>query len=187
MVKLLNNTDTWFMMKNHVTLRKVLPQEYALLRELAEIIWPVCYKNILSVEQIDYMMDMMYSENVIAGEISEGVSFYFILSDGESSGYLSFGAFESSSENTAKLHKLYLLPEKHHQGIGSSAIDLAKQLCRSAGYDSLLLNVNRQNFNAIKCYEKNGFKVIREENNAIGNDFFMTDYVMQAELDTCCL
>ena len=176
------------MMKNpvNVTLRKVLPQEYAFLRELAEIIWPVCYKNILSVEQIAYMMDMMYSQKVIAEEVSKGIHYDFILADGEISGYISWGAFESS-ENTAKLHKIYLLPEKHHQGIGSKAISLAKQQCKAAGFDFLLLNVNRQNLNAIKCYEKNGFKMIKEENNPIGNDFFMTDYVMQAELDTCCL
>ena len=80
------------MMKNpvDVTLRKVLTQEYAFLRELAEIIWPVCYKNILSVEQIAYMMDMMYSQKVIAEEVSNGVHYDFILSDGNVSGYISW-------------------------------------------------------------------------------------------------
>ena len=167
-------------MKNDITLQPVLPSEYGKLRVLAETIWPVCYKNILSGEQIAYMMDMMYSENVVSGEIAGGVRYYFILSNGDVSGYLSWGV-SGESENAAKLHKLYLLSEKHHQGIGSSAIAAVREQAGDAGCRSLFLNVNRLNLNAIKCYEKNGFKIVREENNDIGNNFFMTDYVMKVD------
>ena len=59
-------------MKEQVILRPVTGEEYGTVRKLAEAIWPVCYKNILSVEQIKYMMNMMYSEEVIAGEDVQG-------------------------------------------------------------------------------------------------------------------
>ena len=49
-------------MNKNIILRAVLPEEYTLVRDLAETIWPICYKDILSVEQISYMMDMMYAK-----------------------------------------------------------------------------------------------------------------------------
>ena len=169
------------MMNNKVILRPVQKEEYAEVRALAETIWPVCYKDILSVEQIDYMMDMMYSESVISQEISEGVHYSFVEVEGVIAGYLAWGPWHSV-EGTAKLHKLYLLSEKQGRGIGSCAIELVKEAVRSAGCSRLRLNVNRQNAHAIKCYTSNGFTMVQLENNDIGNGFFMTDYVMETKI-----
>ena len=168
-------------MRNDVVLQAVFPNEYGKIRTLAETIWPVCYKDILSSEQINYMMDMMYSAEVIAGEIADGVHYHFIKAAGEIAGYLAWGPWQGAA-GTAKLHKLYLLPEKQNQGIGSSAIELAKAAVKAAGSSRLRLNVNRQNSAAIKCYTKNNFTMVQLENNDIGNGFFMTDYVMESKL-----
>ena len=77
-------------MNKNVTLRPVSKEEYGKVRELAETIWPVCYKDILSVEQIKYMMDMMYSEDVIAGDTAQGVHYYFVESTNEVAGFLAW-------------------------------------------------------------------------------------------------
>ena len=84
--------------------------------------------------------------------------------------------------DTAKLHKLYLLPNMQGQGIGSKAIEMVKSQIKAAGARRLRLNVNRQNTNAIRCYSKNAFTMVQLENNDIGNGFFMTDYVMEAKV-----
>lgn len=168
-------------MSKNIILRPVSPEEYGKVRELAETVWPVCYKNILSPEQTAYMMDMMYSENVIAAEISARVNYCFVETDGEIAGYLAWEVLPDDPA-AAKLHKLYLLPAKHGCGIGSRAIQMVKQQAEISGCRTLRLNVNRQNKNAIKCYTKNGFSVAHQENNYIGNGFFMTDYVMEVSL-----
>ena len=168
-------------MNKNIVLRSVLKEEYRKIRELAETIWPVCYKDILSVEQIKYMMNMMYSEEVIEKEVSEGVHYCFIEDNGETAGYLAWGPWQAVPE-TAKLHKLYLLPEKQGRGIGSTAIESVRQQLKAGGYRRLRLNVNRQNANALRCYVRNGFNMVQLENNDIGNGFFMTDYVMEAKL-----
>lgn len=168
-------------MNENVILRPVRKEEYVVVRKLAETIWPVCYKDILSVEQIRYMMDLMYSEEVISQEVSGGVQYCFVEVDGKIAGYLAWGPWQAVPR-TAKLHKLYLLPEKQGQGIGSSAVALVKQLLKMAGVRRLRLNVNRLNNNAIKCYSRNGFTMVQLENNDIGNGFFMTDYVMEAKV-----
>ena len=43
---------------------------------------------------------------------------------------------------------------------------------------SLQLNVNRKN-KALHFYEKQGFKIIREEDIDIGSGYFMNDYVLE--------
>ena len=168
-------------MNTNVALRPVSKDEYGKVRALAETVWPVCYKDILSAEQIKYMMDMMYSANVIAKEISDGVRYCFVEHRGEIAGYLAWGPCDPA-DKTAKLHKLYLLPAKHGQGIGSRAIELVRQEVKTSGYSRLCLNVNRQNSCAIKCYNKNGFAIVKQEDNDIGNGFFMTDYVMETDV-----
>ena len=168
-------------MSENIVLRPVSKEEYAKVRVLAETIWPVCYKDILSAEQISYMMDMMYSENVIGKEISEGVHYSFIEVSGEIAGYLAWGPWHSAVR-TAKLHKLYLLPKMQGKKIGSFALEEVKKAASAAGFIRLRLNVNRRNSNAIKCYTNNGFTMVQLENNDIGNGFFMTDYVMEAKV-----
>ena len=165
-------------MNDEVALRPVSKEEYGEVRKLAETIWPVCYKDILSVEQIGYMMDMMYSADVIAREIAEGICYCFVESGGRIAGYLAWGPWDVT-RGTAKLHKLYLLPEQHHKRIGSRAIGLVRKQLEAAGFRRLRLNVNRQNSKAIKCYERNGFSLVKQENNDIGNGFFMNDFVME--------
>ena len=165
----------------YITLRGVSKTEYGKVRELAETIWPKCYKDILSPEQIRYMLDMMYSEDAIADDVSEKTRYRFIMDDTEIAGFLAWGPLIPDPP-VAKLHKLYLLPEKQGQGVGSRAMELVKQQIKEAGYAYLRLNVNRQNGKAIKSYQKNGFETIQTVNNDIGNGFFMNDYVMETEL-----
>ena len=49
---------------------------------------------------------------------------------------------------------------------------------RPEGATKLRLNVNRYN-KARQFYEKMGFSVVKEEDVAIGNNYFMNDYVME--------
>ena len=58
-------------MSKNIILRPVSPEEYGKVRELAETVWPVCYKNILSPEQTAYMMDMMYSMPNLEKQLEE--------------------------------------------------------------------------------------------------------------------
>jgi GNAT superfamily N-acetyltransferase len=77
-----------------------------------------------------------------------------------------------------KLHKLYVLTGRQGQGRGKAMLDFIFDDIRAQGAKVLRLNVNRYN-KARQFYEKMGFSVVREEDVAIGNDYFMNDYVME--------
>ena len=149
-----------------------------ILRNVAFKVWPQTFASILSQEQINYMMNMMYAPSVLAAELANGVHFEIIRIDGEPSGYISYSQYDKKT-NTAKLHKVYLLPGFHSLGIGQMMLEHAQQQCRNMGFDVILLTVNKHNERAIRAYKRNGFVTTAAVSTPIGSGFFMDDYIME--------
>ncbi|NLF61863.1 MAG: GNAT family N-acetyltransferase [Lentisphaerae bacterium] len=164
-----------------IHLRILDKAELALVRRVADIVWPITFQEILSPEQMAYMMEMMYAAEVMEREYDEGVSFCGVFDEEKPIGYLAWGRSDSAPD-TAKLHKCYLLPEYQGKGIGSMMLNKAKVYAKEAGFAKLRLNVNRNNAKAIKAYVRNGFQTVETVDRAIGHGFFMNDYVMEAEI-----
>ena len=78
------------------------------------------------------------------------------------------------------LNKIYLLNGQQGKNMGKKMLDYIIEEIKKSGAKALQLNVNRYN-SAVHFYEKQGFKIIREEDIDIGEGFFMNDYVMEKE------
>jgi ribosomal protein S18 acetylase RimI-like enzyme len=165
-------------MTETMAIRKAYPQDIPLIRDLTYKIWPATYSNILSKEQIDYMLNLMYSEKSLQEQMQQNHEFILIYDGVEPIGFASFGPIEPT---VFKLHKIYVLPSQQGRGTGRFAIEQIVKAMKSKGATALLLNVNRQN-TAKEFYEKLGFIVIKEEDIDIGNGYFMNDYVMEKKL-----
>ena len=107
---------------------KFLEVKFDNIKELAELasgIWHEYWPCILSVEQINYMVDKFQSEHAILEQIkNENYTYYFILKDGNKCGY--FGI--SRKEDYLFLSKLYIKKEYRHQGIGRIAFGEIKNI-----------------------------------------------------------
>jgi RsiW-degrading membrane proteinase PrsW (M82 family)/ribosomal protein S18 acetylase RimI-like enzyme len=161
-----------------MSIRKAYPHDIPLIRDLTYKIWPATYSNILSKEQIDYMMNLMYSEKSLQEQMQQNHEFALIYDGVEPIGFASFSLI---APKVFKLHKIYVLPSQQGRGTGRFAIEQLVKAMKSKGATALLLNVNRQN-NAKEFYEKIGFAVVKEEDIDIGNGYFMNDYVMERKL-----
>ena len=171
-----------FIFINPVNLISATIDLIPVIQELSDKIWPVTFKNILSPEQIKYMMDMMYSTEALETQIDKLGHKYLLACDGDRYvGYLSYEPHYKGRQWT-KIHKIYLLPSLQGKGVGRLFID--EVACFAVQNDDweLSLNVNRNN-HAIGFYEKMGFKIIDRENIDIGNGFLMEDYVMNKKLN----
>jgi diamine N-acetyltransferase len=147
---------------------------------LAQQIWPYTYKNILSADQLNYMMDLFYSPSSLKKQMKEDKHTFVLIEDTE--GSLGFASFSKiSASGIYKLHKIYVLPELQGKGIGKAMIDFIINHIKPIGATALQLNVNRHN-KARSFYERLGFSVIHEEDIDIGNNFFMNDYVMEKKI-----
>ena len=151
----------------------------AAIRAIADEIWPETFAPILSPEQIAYMMEMMYAPQVMADELAQGYTFEILRIDNENAGYLVCSPYHG---DTMKIHKVYLRSKFHGRGFGQIMLAEAQRIARSSGFKRVRLNVNKQNFRAIKAYERNGFVTVESVKNPIGNGFYMDDFVMAKEI-----
>lgn len=167
------------------TLRPASPAEYPTIELIAHATWPSAYGGILSPEQIDYMLAMMYTSEAITSQVASGQSFYVLetmdmkLLEKQIVGYVSQEL--DYQPGTTKIHKLYALPGVQGRGYGRIMVDHVTAFARAAGQQKLRLDVNYKN-RAIGFYEKLGFGKIERFNADIGNGYMMEDWVMELSL-----
>lgn len=159
-------------------IRKVNKADIPLLRELVFKVWPQTYASILSQDQIDYMLNLMYSEKELGKQLQEGIQFVFIYDEQEPVGYASF---QETAPTIFKLHKIYILPSQQGKGAGKFLLEYIIDTIKSKGATVLELQVNRNN-KARYFYEKLGFMVTGAFDFDIGRGYLMQDYVMSLDL-----
>lgn len=159
-------------------IRKATADDIPAIRQMAGKVFPETYRDILSEEQLVYMMDMMYSEQSLRLQMGAQKNIFYIC-DGR--GYVSF-RYEGHTEDHGDvfhLEKLYVLPEYHGTGLGrelfNTVVDAVRQ--SSVGAARIELNVNRYN-KAVSFYEHIGMHKDREGDFPIGHGFYMNDYIM---------
>lgn len=153
-----------------------LPQ----IAALAAVIWHQHYPSIITVEQIDYMLARMYSLPQLLQDQATGVRFDQLLLDDQLAGFSAHGPI--AEPQTGKLHKLYVLPARHGQGLGLALLQAAEARGRAEGWNHLILQVNRRNDKALAFYRRNGFVVRECTVLDLGNGFVMDDFIMSKSL-----
>ncbi|MCW2118838.1 GNAT family N-acetyltransferase [Flavobacterium sp. 7A] len=159
-----------------ITIEVAGKKDLNLIQKIAYQVWPVAYGEILSKEQMVYMLESFYSIATLSDNYDKGC--HFILAK-EGDAVLGFAGFEHFDvlERT-KIHKIYLLPESQGKGVGKLLVDYIGTRAIEKQFETLLLHVNRFN-KALGFYEKLGFKIIEEVDIEIGNGYLMEDYVME--------
>ncbi|MFN0082031.1 MAG: N-acetyltransferase family protein [Ferruginibacter sp.] len=152
-----------------------------IIQHLAETIWPICYAEIVSPEQIRYMLDLIYSPNALNAQMEKGHRFVIAYEVKTPVGFASYSTKSSVEPTIFRLHKIYVLTNLQTKGIGSFLLQHAVTQSKNEGATLLELNVNKYN-PAINFYEKKGFTVLKEEVINIGNGYVMDDYVMVKDL-----
>ncbi len=151
------------------------------IQEIARLTWPNTYSSIISMEQIDFMLDWMYSTSKIEEAISaKDQDFLIIESKDKILGYAGI-EHHYQNKNVTRIHKLYVLPET--QGTGAGKALLAEIIHQAKANRSTLLhlNVNKAN-KAVDFYKHVGFIVADTEILDIGNGYVMDDYIMTLNL-----
>ena len=160
-----------------IHLEKITKNQLPIIKDLAYTIWPIAYGEILSKEQLNYMLDNFYSVDNLSNQMDSGQVFELLLEDKNVIGYLGY-EFNCKETGLLKIHKIYLLPEMQGKGFGKFMIDEVFKIAKSNNQKGVFLNVNKYN-KAKFFYEKLGFVISKEEVIDIGNDYVMDDYVME--------
>ena len=164
----------------------------AFIRSVSERTWPSTYGHIISQEQIDFMLDWMYSNDSLEKQMNMGCEFYIASIKNEDGKWDAVGFCSVSPDEEEenlniekvtgakahKLNKLYVLPSAQGTGAGKVLLNKSIEIAKAAGSSSLFLQVNKLN-TAYTFYLKHGFIKEAEFKFDIGNGFFMDDYVMR--------
>jgi GNAT superfamily N-acetyltransferase len=154
--------------------------DYDHIHAIALPVWDATYKTILKQEQLEYMLNLMYSKEAIAEQMAvKGHTFLLAEEDGQ---YLGFASYEVNYHTqTTKIHKLYVLTQAHGKGVGKAFVALIEGAAKKSLNNKIVLNVNKYN-PAVQFYLKTGFTNSGDEVIDIGNGYVMDDYIMMKHL-----
>lgn len=160
-------------------LRTATTHDFNAIRAVVHEVWPIAYREMISAEQISYMLQMMYSDESLSRQMMQE-SCEFILDEREGV-TLGFASYSHVEHDLFKLHKLYVFTHVHGEGIGKTLLDEVKKRVKIKGGTAIELQVNKRN-SAQYFYLKQGFLIDRELVVDIGAGFVMDDFVMRCPL-----
>ena len=147
-------------------LKDFTPNDFDTLYAFMRPIWLETYGGFLPEKQIDTLLDKYFSKDGIAHFRALGYEYKKV----DDVGVLVI----CEREADVYLDKLYLLPTARGKGYPELVFAELKKRGKP-----ILLNVNQNNARALKCYQKNGFTVVKEEIIDLGNDMKNVDYVLR--------
>lgn len=174
-----------------MTIREATLDDIPVIQSIADIAFPATYKDIITPEQIDYMMDMMYSAASLRKQMTEECHSYLIAEiGGKAVGYVSvqplcppYGNEREDGLDVFELQKIYVLPDSQGQHIGRFLFDSCLKWIRSRHPEPCRVELHVNRFNkALHFYEHLGMRKLRQGDFPIGNGYFMNDYIMGMDL-----
>lgn len=168
-------------MESEITIRRANEADCALIHAMAQRVFPCTYREIITEEQIAFMMEWMYAPcNIRRQMLEEGHVYHIAYLKGEPAGYVSV---RPDGPDCFHLEKIYVLPEFQKMHLGGVLFRTAVSYVKSVHPEAcaLELNVNRHN-PAFGFYRKMGMSIDREGDFPIGNGFYMNDYIMRKEI-----
>lgn len=163
------------------SIRKATTNDISLIHEMAWVVFPHTYKEILTPEQIDYMMEWMYSEDSLHKQMEkDGHIYYLAFKEDDPAGYLSI---QPEGEHVFHLQKIYVLPSFQGMKLGKQLFEQAIKAIKELhpAPCQMRLNVNRQN-KALAFYERMGMVKVDEGDFPIGNGYYMNDFIMGMDI-----
>ena len=157
------------------TFKTINSYDFKQVYQLASEIWNNNYNGIISQDQINYMLNLMYNPERLQQDLNEGYQWEFIYHNNNLIGYIAYvikGA-------RVFLSKIYLKTSVQGMGLGKLALNRLKKYAKINNSKAVYLTVNKGNIKGIRAYKKSGFTIIAEEITDIGNGYVMDDYVFE--------
>lgn len=140
-----------------ITFRLAVPQDALDMAEVIMRSWEEAYKDIIP-------HDFILAKNATRPSLFKRVtvdnqSNYVIECDGKIAGIMKIAEPQDNDVNDDfyELHSIYLHPKYYRKGIGSKAVEFACEKAIQIGKKYMNVWVIKDNINAIKFYEKQGF------------------------------
>ncbi|MHB1144913.1 MAG: GNAT family N-acetyltransferase [Thiobacillus sp.] len=143
---------------------------------LARTVWQATYPPLISQAQIDAMLADRYAPARIREQLDDPHQAWWVSRQDHA---LTGFAHALLEDLACKIDKLYVHPDQQRRGIGAALLRTVEDWARRQQRPRLWLQVNRGNAQAIRAYEKYGFRIVESRVFDIGDGFAMDDHVME--------
>ena len=149
--------------------------DFRQLEPFAASIWEQHYTPIIGADQVAFMLNKYQSTQAMFDQFSAGYKYVVVICGDQKAGYF---AYDSKAEKEVFISKLYIHKDFRRRGLGRRILDFIAKEARALGCKAMTLSVNKDNSNSIQFYIAYGFQTIKAQKVAIGEGFYMDDYVM---------
>lgn len=157
-------------------IRPATKEDISIISQLAQQIWRTTYREILTLAQIEFMLEDMYSSESLSEQFDQDVHFLLAEKEEQAVAFASYSLIESNPA-VYKIHKLYILPQEQGKGTGKKLLNYIREEIIARDGEIMELNVNRAN-PALEFYKKYGFSIVKEVDIPY-HTFFLNDYIMR--------
>ncbi len=164
----------------NIEFEKIIRKEQIeILAQKANVVWHDAFKDILTLQQIEYMIEKFQSFNALSQAINQNNYEYFFIKFADNiAGYTGIKA----ENERLFLSKLYILKEYRGKKIASKVFEFIENSAKEKNLKSVWLTVNRNNNHAIEVYKHKGYIITATKIADIGNGFVMDDYIFEKVL-----
>ena len=164
----------------NIEFEKIIRKEQIeILAQKANVVWHDAFKDILTLQQIEYMIEKFQSFNALSQAINQNNYEYFFIKFADNiAGYTGI----KDENERLFLSKLYILKEYRGKKIASKVFEFIENSAKEKNLKSVWLTVNRNNNHAIEVYKHKGYIITATKIADIGNGFVMDDYIFEKVL-----
>ena len=146
-----------------------------LIAALAKEIWTQHYVSIITIEQINFMLDNFQSTEAIQNDIEHGSVYDIAYLGGKPCGY----SATTPDDTGLFLSKLYVKQSCRGKGVAKTLMNRINERAKEAKTPRIWLKCNKYNKNSLAAYERLGFTVAYPCVTDIGGGFIMDDYALE--------
>ncbi len=167
-----------------MNIRKATRDDFPLIQQMANIIWPNTFSQLMDENVMYYLIDVMYNTSSLIKQTEElNINYLIIEKAGKPVGYCSY---ELNYENSSRLmvHRLYFMPQTQGIGLGSKTLKYLEEKAQSHHLEIMCLKVLHNNDKAYNYYLHRGLKKTGESYNHIGNNYppFL-DFILEKKIN----
>jgi ribosomal protein S18 acetylase RimI-like enzyme len=173
-------------MAEFITIRKITVDEREVLLDISRKTFLDAFAHVNNPEDIDAYASMAFSINRITDELTHPDSqFHFALIADEIVGYIKLNYSTAQTElqdsQSLEIERIYVVTEHQRKQIGNQMLDFAINKAITEGLKYIWLGVWEHNTQAIRFYERNGFKQFSSHKFMLGQDE-QTDLLLRKDI-----
>ena len=171
---------------NKIMIRSCNLNDLEILRELSITTFVETFAaNNTTADISQYVSEHFHSSRIKEELENPDSCFYLVERDGNAVAYMKLNIGDAQTESgypdSLELQRIYVLKAFKRQHIGNLLMDKTIEMCKSKRLAYVWLGVWEHNKDAIRFYERLGFKMYDSHQFILGSDV-QRDYIMKLEM-----